>query len=187
MRYFISSFLAIAIAIASDSLLGAARAQPVQDAIEVVIVNGPNAGTYMTPSDETICMHNKEMSFHAVTWRDLDNNPKKLSIANIQVANSDRPGPKLFASGRRQHSWRSEEDDVVGPLPNDLRVFHRIGGRAEHGEALVADLVAVAVRAVQHVARPSVGEAGDVGEFVAEAAGHQEPAGGDPLPIGNRE
>ena len=42
---------------------------------------------------------------------------------------------------------------------------------------LVADLVAVAVRAVQQVAAPPFGDAGDVGDLVAQAGGDQDSTG----------
>ena len=115
MRYVVRTFLTIA----GAGLLVAAGVQPAQDVIEVVILNGPNAGTYKTPSDEAICMHHKEMKFHAVTWRDLDNHPKKLSIANIEVANSDRPGPKhgqvqiVFGDGKTPAEYTLKEAPIT--------------------------------------------------------------------------
>ncbi len=72
-----------------------------------------------------------------------------------------------------------EEDDVVGPLPEQERVLDGVGRAAEHAEPLVADLVAVAVGAVQQVAAPALADAGDVGELVAEPGGDQDAAGGD--------
>ena len=72
---------------------------------------------------------------------------------------------------------RCEEDDVVAPLPHDLGVADRVGCRADDAERLVADLVAVAVRAVQHVAGPAFTQAGDVGELVAQPGGERAPAG----------
>jgi hypothetical protein len=118
MSYFVSAFLALA-TIAGACLVVAAPVEAVQDVVEVVVLNGPNAGTYRTPADETICMHHKEMKFHAVTWRDLDNHPKKLSIANIQVANSDRPGPKhgqvqiVFGDGKTPVEYAIKEAAIT--------------------------------------------------------------------------
>ena len=51
-------------------------------------------------------------------------------------------------------------------------------------DALVADLVAVAERAVDDVAAPVLGEAVDVGELVDEAGGGQHPAGDDRVAAG---
>jgi hypothetical protein len=118
MRYLVSTLLAIA----GASFLVPAHAQAVEDVVEIVISNGPNAGTYKTPADETICMHHKEMQFHAVTWRDLDNQHKKLSIANIQVANSDRAGPKhgqvqiIFGDGKTPADYTLKEAPITMTL-----------------------------------------------------------------------
>ena len=48
---------------------------------------------------------------------------------------------------------------------------------AEDAEGLVADLVAVAVRAVQQVAAPALAHPGKVGNDVAQAGGDQHAAG----------
>jgi hypothetical protein len=47
----------------------------------------------------------------------------------------------------------------------------------QHAERLVADLVAMAVRAVQQVPSPSLPDAGKVRQLVAQSGGHQDPAG----------
>jgi hypothetical protein len=55
-----------------------------------------------------------------------------------------------------------------------------VGGQrpgGEHPDAPVADLPAVAVRAVQHVDAPPVGQAGNVGQLVACPGGEQHAAG----------
>ena len=75
-----------------------------------------------------------------------------------------------------------EEDDVVGPLPHELGVGERLGGAAQHAERLVADLVAVAVGAVQQVAAPALADAGDVGQLVAQAGGDQHAPGAQVRP-----
>jgi hypothetical protein len=71
----------------------------------------------------------------------------------------------------------------VGPLANDLGEPGRAGGPAEHAELAVADLVAVTVGAVQDVAGPAVGQPWDVGQFVAESGGDQQPPRRDPLAV----
>ena len=68
-----------------------------------------------------------------------------------------------------------EEDDVVRPLPDQEGVLHCSRIRAEDAERLVANLPAVAVRAVQEIAPPPLADAGDVGQLVAEAGGDQDP------------
>ena len=54
---------------------------------------------------------------------------------------------------------------------------------AEYAEALVADLVSVAVGAVEQVASPALADAREVGELVAEPGGDQDAAGGQCLPV----
>jgi hypothetical protein len=82
--------------IATCSLLTAAvGGQSAPDAIDVVVLNGPHAGTYKTPSSETICAHYKEMKWTFATWRGNEApDPKKLSAAAIKVLNPEQPGPK---------------------------------------------------------------------------------------------
>ena len=82
--------------IATCSLLaGAVRAQSAPDTIDVVVLNGPHAGTYKTPSSETICAHYKEMKWTFATWRGNDApDPRKLSAAAIKVSNPEQAGPK---------------------------------------------------------------------------------------------
>ena len=75
----------------------------------------------------------------------------------------------------------------MGPLPNDLRVPDGARGAADDAEPAVADLVAVAVGAVQDVARPPVAQPWDVRQLVAQAGGDQEPPCRDPLPVGEED
>ena len=93
----------------------------------------------------------------------------------------------VSAVGVGEHSDGREQDDVVGPLTDDLRVADRVRAVPEHAELLVAHLPAVAVRAVQDVAGPALGEPGNVGQLVAQAGGHEQPAGRDPLPVGEQD
>jgi hypothetical protein len=51
------------------------------------------------------------------------------------------------------------------------------GGAAEDAERLVADLVAVAVGAVEQVAAPAFAHALDGGDVVAQSGGDQDAAG----------
>jgi hypothetical protein len=82
--------------IAACSLLAAAvRAQSAPDTIEVVVLNGPHAGTYKTPSSETICAHYKETKWTFATWRgNQAPDPKTLSAAAIKISNPEQAGPK---------------------------------------------------------------------------------------------
>jgi hypothetical protein len=84
-----------ALAVAGASLLVGSRFQAPADGVEVVILNGPNAGTYRSLSSETVCAHFKAQKFSTATWRDTDiKDPKKLSAAGIKVDNPEVPGPK---------------------------------------------------------------------------------------------
>ncbi len=97
---------------------------------------------------------------------------------------ADRPGDQPGALvGGEQVGW-GEVDEVVGPLAHDLGVADRAGRTSENAEPAVADLVAVAVGAVQDVAGPSVTEPGNVGQLVAQAGGDQEPTCRELSPVG---
>ena len=64
----------------------------------------------------------------------------------------------------------------------------RCPGRAtEDAERLVADLPAVAVRAVQHVAGPPLAQARNVGQLVAQAGGDQQPPRRDRVAVGEQD
>ena len=52
---------------------------------------------------------------------------------------------------------------------------HRAGLGAENAEGLVADLPAVAVRAVQEIPAPTLADAGDVRQLVADAGCDEDP------------
>ena len=71
----------------------------------------------------------------------------------------------------------------MGPLAHDLGVADGAGSAAEDAELSVADLVAVAVGAVQDVAGPPLAQARDVRQLVAQAGRDQQPPGRDPLPV----
>ena len=86
----------------------------------------------------------------------------------------------------RSVGW-GEVDEVVGPLAHDLGVADGARGAADDTEPAVADLVAVAVGAVQDVAGPPLAQPRDVGELVAQAGGDQEAPCRDPLPVGEED
>jgi hypothetical protein len=71
-----------------------ARAQA-GDSFEIVIGNGPHAGTYKLPGDNTICMHMKAQKRFSGAYRDIDaKDPKTVNSAGINIFNPDDPGPK---------------------------------------------------------------------------------------------
>ena len=94
---------------------------------------------------------------------------------------ADVAGDQLRPLSGGEKAGRSEVDEVVGPLANDLGVPDGARRAADHPERAVADLVAMAVRAVQDIAGPPVAQPGDVRQFVAQASRDQQSPGRDPL------
>ena len=84
------------IMIAGSSLLATAcLAQSSPDAIVVVVLNGPHAGTYKTPLSETICAHYKARKWTFATWRDFEApDGKRMTTAGIKVLDPAQAGPK---------------------------------------------------------------------------------------------
>ena len=82
--------------------------------------------------------------------------------------------------------WR-EVDEVVRPLAHDLGVPDGTRRAPDDAEPAVADLVAVAVGAVQDVAGPPVAEPGDVRQLVAQPGRDQQPPRRDPLTVGEED
>ena len=95
------------------------------------------------------------------------------------VDDADRPGGRAArarsAVERRRRAAKSTTSS--DHWRTSWACATRLGRAAEHAERLVADLVAVAVRAVQQVAAPALAHAGDVGELVAQPGGDQHAAG----------
>ena len=102
----------------------------------------------------------------------VDDEPDDFAVDD---ANPARIELRPFVRG---HVGRvREEHDVIGPLPDELGVHHRTGVGAEHPERLIADLPAVAVRAVQEIAAPAFAHTGDGGQVVGDAGRHEDAAG----------
>ncbi len=68
-----------------------------------------------------------------------------------------------------------EEGEAGAPLPPQLGLVQGRRSGGQHADRRVAHLPAVAVRAVQDVAAPPFRKAGNPGQFVAQAGGHQQP------------
>ena len=88
----------------------------------------------------------------------------------------DPAGGQLLTLGCRQRSGRRDVHEVVGPLADDLGVADRRGRAAEHAELPVSHLEAVAVGAMQDIAGPSLAEAGNVRDLIAQAGRDEEPS-----------
>ena len=118
------------------------------------------------------------------TWPDVELDAGQLVVLDDQagdrlVDDADGAGDELLAlvGGERRCRWRrTRRRRTTGGRGGRGRSSLR-GVPPEDAEGLVADLVAVAVRAVQQVTTPPFADAGDVGEFVAQAGGHQDAAG----------
>ena len=100
---------------------------------------------------------------------------------DFAVNDADAAGVELGGFGRGRFLGVGEVDDVVGPLADQLRVEDRAGVGADDPEGLVADLPAVAVRAVEEVASPALADTGYVGDVVGDTRGDEEPPGGEGL------
>jgi hypothetical protein len=87
------------ILVAGASTLGAAapgnvHAQGV-NALEIVIGNGPQAGTYKLPATNTICLRTTQPNQFSAAYKDLKaRDPRTPSGAGINVFNPDEAGPK---------------------------------------------------------------------------------------------
>src|SRR3954470_22434297 len=72
--------------------------------------------------------------------------------------------------------------EVVGPLPNDLRIPDGAGSAADDAEPTVADLLAVTVGTVQDIPGPPLSQARDLGQLITQASRDQHPPNADRLP-----
>ncbi len=106
----------VILCIAGAGALAAARVQAQSNILEVVVANGPHAGTYKPPAADVICIHYQAQQIYAATWRDLDealsgeaaaakNPTNEATEAAINISNPDAPGAKfgelLIAFGHR--------------------------------------------------------------------------------------
>jgi hypothetical protein len=117
-----------ALAIAGAGLLVGARVRPVADGVEVVILNGPHAGSYRSVSSETICAHFKAQKFSTATWSDSDiKDPKRMSAAGIKVDHPELPGSKKgdveISFGQQAAAYRITQEPVTMTLKGQGAVF----------------------------------------------------------------
>lgn len=68
-----------------------------------------------------------------------------------------------------------KEGHVLAPLAPQQCLVDGEGAGRQDADGLVAYLPAVAVRAVQHLPSPPLGHAGNVGQLIDQAGGHQQP------------
>ena len=99
---------------------------PSGSVLEIVIGNGPHAGTYKPPASTTGCMHFKQQRQFTAVYKDFDaNDLKKVGEAGINITNPDEAGPKrgdvLVAFGARDDKRASRyavsiPGDSAGPI-----------------------------------------------------------------------
>ncbi|MDQ6829940.1 MAG: hypothetical protein M3081_13860 [Gemmatimonadota bacterium] len=65
------------------------------NALDIVVGNGPMAGTYKAPGSEVICMHMKAQHQFFASYKNFGAaGPKGLAEAGIKVDNADDAAPK---------------------------------------------------------------------------------------------
>jgi hypothetical protein len=92
-------FLCLSFAIVGACVFGAvvpvAPLAQAANTMEIIIDNGPHAGTYKLPAANTICIHAKERKQFSAAYKDITAlDPKVLSGAGINVFNPDDAGPR---------------------------------------------------------------------------------------------
>ena len=88
----------ILVAVVASVLVVAAyalAAAQTENTLEIVVGNGPHAGTYKPPAESIICMDYKKEKRYFATWKDFDaHDAKAIAEAGINVLNPDDTGPK---------------------------------------------------------------------------------------------
>lgn len=80
---------------AGASTLVAAGVQAPPNVLEVVVVNGPLAGTYKPPVDEVICLYEKKRQVFVAAWKGFDvHDAKAVAEAGFNVFNPYDAGAK---------------------------------------------------------------------------------------------
>jgi hypothetical protein len=63
--------------------------------LEIVVVNGPFAGTSKPPVTEVICVHAKKQRVYATSWKNpTARDPRATSEGGLSVSNPDEAGAK---------------------------------------------------------------------------------------------
>jgi hypothetical protein len=81
--------------LAGGAALSAAHAGSAPNRLQIVIANGPLAGTYSAPPSEVICLHAKQQKVYSAAWKDFRApKAKAMAEAGIEVSQPDAPGAK---------------------------------------------------------------------------------------------
>ena len=66
-----------------------------ENTLEIVVRNGPHAGTYKPQADTVICLHAKKQKRYSAAWKDFNaHEAKAITEAGINVSNPDDAGAK---------------------------------------------------------------------------------------------
>ncbi len=132
--------LRLFVVVAAASALGVAafanRPAPADNVLEVVIGNGPHAGTYKLPTSAVMCAHFKEGKNIAAIYKDFDaSDVKTISDAAINVLNPDEAAPKwgrvLVAFGGSDGKRGARYDLSVSANSAGAITFSRKGNGAD--------------------------------------------------------
>jgi hypothetical protein len=92
-RFYPAAAILGAVILAVPAVAQAAQAEP--NVLEIVVANGPLAGTYTPPAAEVICLHARRQKRYSAAWKDFSpKGAKALAEAGINVANPDDAGAK---------------------------------------------------------------------------------------------
>ena len=95
MPHLVRLILTLILVITGASALAAACIQAPPNVLEVVVVNGPLAGTYKPPTSEIICLHAKKEKRYMAAWKDFNaHDAKVIAEAGINVSNPEDAGAK---------------------------------------------------------------------------------------------
>lgn len=85
----------IAAACAFGCMAQTIAAAAAENTFEIVVGNGPHAGTYKPPADTVICLHAKKQKRYSAAWKNFDaHDAKAIAEAGINVSNPDDAGAK---------------------------------------------------------------------------------------------
>lgn len=101
----------------------------------------------------------------------IDHEPCDLTVHDLDAASL-----QLLKRVEAQVESVGEEDNVVRPLTDQQRVLDGIGSAAKHGDGLVTDFPAVAIRTVQQVLAPSFANAWEVRQLVTNPGRYEDPS-----------
>lgn len=91
----IRQLLSIACACAFGLTAQTFAAAPAENTLEIVVGNGPHAGTYKPPADTVICLHAKKQKRYSAAWKGFNtHDAKAIGEAGVNVSNPDDAGAK---------------------------------------------------------------------------------------------